>query len=109
MSYLETDLTGLKRTEFEKLVDKFKKMSDEEWNAKILAEQRKAEEERINKEKKAKDEYEKLRQYNEEKAREVLRQHNEWLKYRESLHGCGCIVKDGDEKSGYCLDCCNQD
>ena len=102
MSYLETDLSGRNPTEF-------KKMSDEEWNATILAEERKAEEERINKEKKAKDEYEKLRQHNEERAREVLRQHNEWLKYRESLHGCGCSVKDGDEKSEFCWDCYNQE
>jgi len=99
MSYLEVYLKGRKPTEF-------KEWTDKEWNDKInkiQTAQRKAEKERINKEKKAKD-----YQYMLERRREIeaLQKQKEWEEYCKTLHGCGCVVKNGDEKqSGICLDC----
>ena len=103
MSYLEVYVKGHKPTEFEEL-------TDEEWKAlinKFNAAQRKAEEERIIKEKKEKDDYQAMLV---ERQKEALRKQKEWEEYRKTLHGCGCVVKNGDEKqSGICLDCYGQE
>lgn len=103
MSYLETYLGGRKR------ITEFKKKTDEEWDARIneiLAAQRKAEEYRA-KEQQVKDDYQNMLL---ERQREALRTQKEWLEHLKTVHGCGCIIKNGEERQpDICWDCYDSD
>lgn len=104
MSYLDIYLAGRKP------ITEFREMTDKEWDDtinKIIGAQRKAEEERITNEQKAKDDYQKRIT---EERHTALKKHYEYLEYCKTVHGCGCIIKNGEERQpGICLDCYGQE
>ena len=45
-----------------------------------------------------------------ERQREALRTQKEWLEHLKTAHGCGCIVKKGEERQpDICWDCYDSD